>query len=207
MPKAGTFLTMSEARMCVNRFSQNLNSIYSSIPSDMVTRVPDDPNNRFRRTSFQSYRSRSRSPSPMGTTVQPSELLPRCIDILGSIVLEDCRFQVASLRLRKPPNALQALVLDVSQVLIHTHRNDPKVVRDIALALVPAFYTYPSQMHAKLLGFFEDVIMRSALMELDRIHFKRDFPNNQSNFGECTCSETVSCVYSFSFAERQEIQG
>ncbi|KAJ7449837.1 hypothetical protein FB451DRAFT_1286715 [Mycena latifolia] len=119
------------------------------------------------RNSLQPSGRRSRSPSPAATGTSP-ELLSQCISILASVVFEDCRFQTHSPRPSRPPNSLQALVLDVSQFLIHTHRHEPKIVSEIGLALIPAFSTFQPEMHVRLLAFFEDGVIRSILEDLGR---------------------------------------
>ncbi|KAJ7709877.1 hypothetical protein B0H17DRAFT_1029591 [Mycena rosella] len=119
------------------------------------------------RNSLQPSGRRSRSPSPASAGATP-ELLSQCISILASIVLEDCRFQTHSPRPSRPPNSLQALVLDVSQFLLHTHHYDPKIVSEIGLALIPAFATFQPEMHVRLLAFFEDGVIRSILEGLRR---------------------------------------
>ncbi|KAJ7632645.1 hypothetical protein FB45DRAFT_913016 [Roridomyces roridus] len=118
------------------------------------------------RNSLQPSGGRSRSPSPMPSGTTP-ELLSECISILASVILEDCRFQTAP-RPSRPPNSLQALMLDVAQFLIHTHRRDPKIVCEIGLAMIPAFSTFPRGMFVRLLAFFEDGVIRSLLDELSR---------------------------------------
>ncbi|KAH8117558.1 hypothetical protein DFH11DRAFT_1504486 [Phellopilus nigrolimitatus] len=129
----------------------------------------EKPSFRFRRSSFQSSGRRSRSFSPGRSKKSSSELLSQCISILRSIVNEDCRFQVNSLRLARPPNALQALTLDVSQILVHLHRGNAKILYDIGLVIVPAFSSFPGSMHGRLLRFFEDGLLRSMLQDLNRL--------------------------------------
>jgi hypothetical protein len=84
------------------------------------------------------------------------------------VVAEDCRFKIASPRPSRPPNALQALTLDIAQFLLHTHRHDPKIVSQIGFALIPAFGTFVAGMHTRLLTFFEGVI-RASLEELKQL--------------------------------------
>ncbi|KAF7304918.1 hypothetical protein MKEN_01206100 [Mycena kentingensis (nom. inval.)] len=117
------------------------------------------------RNSLQPAGRRSRSSSPSNHASSP-ELLSQCISILSSIILEDCRFQIHAPRPSRPPNSLQTLVLDVAQFLLHSHRHDPKIVSEIGLALIPAFNTFPTTMHARLLAFFEDGLLRSLLSDL-----------------------------------------
>ncbi|KAJ7063344.1 hypothetical protein C8F01DRAFT_1132647 [Mycena amicta] len=119
------------------------------------------------RNSFQPSGRRSRSPSPAHAGSAP-ELLSQCISVLASVILEDCRFQIRIPRPSRPPNSLQALVLDVAQFLLHTHRHDPKIVSDIGFALIPAFNTFAPSMHSRLLAFFEDGVIRNVLDDLAR---------------------------------------
>lgn len=123
---------------------------------------------RLRRNSLQvvaGRRSRSPSPAPRGY-VQAPELLSQCISVLASIVLEDCRFKISSPRPSRPPNALQVVVLDIAQFLIHTQRHEPKVISQIGFALIPAFSTFPVEMQPRLLAFFEDGIIRGVFEDL-----------------------------------------
>jgi hypothetical protein len=63
---------------------------------------------------------------------------------------------------------LQAVVLDVAQFLIHTQRHDPKILSQIAFALIPAFSTFQIEMQPRLLAFFEVGIIRGVLEDLGR---------------------------------------
>ncbi|SJL00440.1 uncharacterized protein ARMOST_03753 [Armillaria ostoyae] len=121
---------------------------------------------------------RSRSPSPASTSVggqvHSTELLSQCISILSSVVSEDCRYKISSPRPSRPPNALQALTLKVAQFLLHVHRRNPKVVSQIGFALIPAFYTFPPEMSARLLAFFEECIIRGILDDLREVQGLQD---------------------------------
>lgn len=123
---------------------------------------------RLRRNSLQVVGGRrSRSPSPArGRYVQAPELLSQCISVLASVVSEDCRFKISSPRPSRPPNALQAVVLDIAQFLIHTQRHEPKVISQIGFALIPAFSTFHVEMQPRLLAFFEEGIVRGVLEDL-----------------------------------------
>lgn len=121
---------------------------------------------RFRRSSFQRSGRRSRSFSP-GRKKGPSpELLSQCLSTISSIINEDCKFQLRSRRLSRPPNALQALTLDIVQVLVHLHMCTAKVLYEIGMNLIPAFSTFPLSMHGRLLNFFENVLIRPVLDSL-----------------------------------------
>ncbi|KAK1236541.1 hypothetical protein PQX77_000234 [Marasmius sp. AFHP31] len=135
----------------------------------------------FRRSigNLQPGNRRSRSPSPgFGKRNKIGGLLPQCISILSSVVLEDCRYKVASPRPSRPPNALQSLTLEVSQFLLHTHRHSPKIVSEIAFALIPAFSTFPYEYCGRLLAFFEECVVRSVLGELRSV---QGLSNNSSD--------------------------
>ena len=122
-----------------------------------------------RRSSRSKSGHRSRSSSPLkgrlGKLPAP-DLLAHSVTILASIVSEDCRFQVATPRPSRPPNALQSVVLDAAGYLLHMNRRNPKVVSRIGFALLPAFYTFRPEMHRKLLAFFDTMVMRPMLESL-----------------------------------------
>ncbi|KAF8212196.1 hypothetical protein K438DRAFT_1230880 [Mycena galopus ATCC 62051] len=136
-----------------------------SVPEARSTKSP------FRisrnRNSLQPSERRSRSHSPAVSGKSP-ELLSQCISVVASVILEDCRFQTQFPRPSRPPNSLQALILDVAQFLLHTHQHDPKVISEIGLSLIPAFSTFPLEMHGRLLAFFEDGVIRKLLENLER---------------------------------------
>lgn len=122
---------------------------------------------RFRRSSFNTGGRRARSFSP-SRPKRPSSsgLLTQLMAVLSSVVLEDCRFQIKSVRLSRPPNALQAITLDVCSIFAYMHRASAKVLYDIGLAVLPAFSTFPQSMHKRLLRFFEDGLLRMMLFSL-----------------------------------------
>ncbi|KAF8077923.1 hypothetical protein FPV67DRAFT_1403007 [Lyophyllum atratum] len=126
-------------------------------------------------------RSVSTSPSDRGQTLAP-ELLSLCISILASIVLEDGRYQIASPRPSRPPNALQALVLDIAQFLLHINRHDSNVTMKIGFAMVPAFSTFRSEMHSRLLTFFETAVMRGVLEDLEQIQGVNEIASGTTGF-------------------------
>ena len=120
------------------------------------------------RNSFRSGGKRSRSLSQSKDDVHVPELLFICVSILASVIAEDCRYKVALPRPERPPNALQILTLNIAQFLIHFHRHDPRIISHIAFAMIPAFSTFPPQMHIRLLNFFETNIVRLVLQDLGR---------------------------------------
>ncbi|KAG8969663.1 hypothetical protein FRC03_001535 [Tulasnella sp. 419] len=124
---------------------------------------PPSPKSPFRRRR-QSLR---RSPSRERRNLHDQEILDQIITIVSEIIAEDCRFKVKLVRLSKPPNSLQSVSLDVAQCLIQSQRSDPKTVADIAFAVLPAFTTFPPEMHPRLIAFFEDHLVRPALDSLE----------------------------------------
>ncbi|EKM55578.1 uncharacterized protein PHACADRAFT_184361, partial [Phanerochaete carnosa HHB-10118-sp] len=129
---------------------------------------------RKRRLSSQG-RSRSRSASPSRYDDEPSqapELLSQCITILSSVIVEDCRFRVYALNLAKPPYSLQGVTLDVAQILLHMHRDEPRILSRIGFTLMPAFQSFPTSMHARLLQFFEEGVLGGMLENLQKMQGK-----------------------------------
>ncbi|OAX44683.1 hypothetical protein K503DRAFT_196614 [Rhizopogon vinicolor AM-OR11-026] len=142
----------------------------------------------MRRSSISGRRSRSPSPSTK-EHLKAASLLSSCISILSSVILEDCRFQVSSPRPSKPPNALQSVCLDIAQILTHVHRNEPSIVCRIAFAVLPAFGTFRSEMHSRLLIFFNSVILTGVLEDLNRI---RGISTHDEVFASQDQANTVS---------------
>ncbi|EMD38403.1 hypothetical protein CERSUDRAFT_113558 [Gelatoporia subvermispora B] len=124
----------------------------------------------LRKRGVASGRRRSRSRSRSRSNVLETEIaeqIPRllsvCISVVASVIREDCRYRSSTPRLIRPPNALQAATLDVAQFLVHAHRDDSHVSTQIAYAVIPAFYTFEPKMHARLLAFFDDVVLGTTL--------------------------------------------
>ncbi|KAF8964709.1 hypothetical protein BDZ97DRAFT_1815206 [Flammula alnicola] len=143
----------------------------SSLLHESLGEVDSKLSSTFRRSrnSFRTGGKRSRSTSPYKGQVQVPQLLSLCMSILASVVSEDCRYRVASPRPSRPPNSLQILTLNIAQFLIHSHRHDPQVISQIASAMIPAFYTFHHQMHARLLSFFESSVIRVVLHSLGQL--------------------------------------
>jgi len=142
--------------------------------------VGEKPKSPFHRSrgSLQPGGRRSRSPSPVHTRqIQAPELLSSCISALASVVLEDCRYKIASPRPSRPPNALQSLTLDVAQFLLHTHAHHPHIIAEIGFAIIPAFTTFQPETHGRLLNFFESAIVRSMLNNLRKLQGVDDILN------------------------------
>ncbi|KAH7867873.1 uncharacterized protein C8R40DRAFT_889938 [Lentinula edodes] len=134
----------------------------------------------FRRSlQPRGKRSRSPSPDPKARDTTSTGLLTQCISAIASVVSEDCRFQIASPSPSRPPYALQAVTLEVAQFLLHTYRRASEIVSQIVFALIPAFSTFPREMHARLLAFFEECVTRNALEELSLIQGVRGIKSAQ----------------------------
>ncbi|PPR08077.1 hypothetical protein CVT24_010538 [Panaeolus cyanescens] len=131
---------------------------------------------RQSRSSIRAPTSRLPSASPSySNKVHIPELLALCVSVLGSVVLEDCRYKILAPRPSRPPNALQSLTLSVAQFLIHHHGRDPQVISQISIAMIPAFYTFPESMYARLLTFFESSvigIITGNLEQLSPLHLR-----------------------------------
>ncbi|KAF8522278.1 hypothetical protein BU17DRAFT_44873 [Hysterangium stoloniferum] len=96
----------------------------------------------------------------------PPGLLLECINIISSIISEDCRYKVSSARLSRPPYGLQAISLDIAQILTNAHRHEPNILSLIGFAVIPAFSTFDAVLHTRLLVFFENGIIRGMLEDL-----------------------------------------
>ncbi|KIJ44065.1 hypothetical protein M422DRAFT_252558, partial [Sphaerobolus stellatus SS14] len=113
--------------------------------------------------------SPQRSVSPTRNPGKPPELLLECIDILASIVTEDGRYKVSAARLSRPTYALQAICLDIAQILISQHLDDAKILSIIGFAMIPAFSSFSPSLHGRLLSFFETILIRRMLEDLQGI--------------------------------------
>jgi len=68
----------------------------------------------------------------------------------------------------RPPYSLQAKTLEVAELLLELqgHRPEPRFIQQLAYALIPAFSSFPSETHTRLLMFFENCVVRGALQQL-----------------------------------------
>lgn len=122
----------------------------------------------IRRTSA-TPRRRPRSQSQGIHESPDSNLLARCLDILGSIVQEDCRFRASRTRLNKPPYMLQLVTINIARLLASFNWHKPDVMAKIGIVMIPAFYSFPTTMHTLLLQFFEESILRTVLQSLSTL--------------------------------------
>jgi len=111
------------------------------------------------------------------------KLLSQCISILSSIIAEDCRYRLRNYSPLRPPHSLQAISLEIARFMLHIHRGESKVVSDVAFALIPAFVTFPPEMHPRLLLFFEESILRVNLVDL--FDARRSGESKMGHSSEC----------------------
>ncbi|KIY43409.1 hypothetical protein FISHEDRAFT_10379, partial [Fistulina hepatica ATCC 64428] len=145
------------------------------ILDDGEVTVEDDSRPKNRKSVSPFRRSRTtdvRSPSPSSSysghlkvLCQTPELLSSCIQVLASVVSEDCRYQTSHPSAAYPPKSLQAVALHVAHHLLYNHRDDPRIVAQIGFAMIPAFATFPEEMYGWLLTFFE-TLLRGASQTL-----------------------------------------
>jgi len=164
-------------RFLINYFSglAYLKSVFTSSlwedgPHDGDSKLPSPFRSSRHSSKSGSVHPRSASHHSSKGQVQVPDLLPLCVSILGSIVAEDCRYRVAFPRPSRPPNALQILTLNIAQFLLHTHQHNPYVISQVTFAILPAFYTFHSQLYARLLIFMETSVVRIILQNLGRLH-------------------------------------
>jgi hypothetical protein len=80
------------------------------------------------------------------------------LDVLFSVISEDCRFQMSSRSLQQLPNYLQFVCLDVARQLVRINSRNPYILSQICMAVLPAFSTFRREMWQRLLGFFEELL-------------------------------------------------
>jgi hypothetical protein len=138
--------------------------ILSSVLQEVTNAAGERSSSPFRRSRVSFHGGKpSRSPKE---AMQVPKLLFLCLSVLTSIVAEDCRYKINSPRPSRPPNALQALTINVAQFLIHANRHDPRVISQIGFAMIPAFSTFHPELHPRLLSFFEENLIRPVLQRL-----------------------------------------
>lgn len=140
-------------------------------------------------------RSRSRSASPQREVyVKPPELLAQCISVITTVISNDCRYQVSVPRLKRPPNALQAITLDVAQFLLHAHWHSPKVISQIGFAVIQAFQTFRPAMHTRLLTFFDECVVGGILEQLGQVQGMPFLDPTSPTAGQANRSSTHDCA-------------
>lgn len=165
--------------------------ILSSVLQEVTNAAGERSSSPFRRSrvSFHGGKS-SRSPPPSKEVMQVPELLSLCLSVLTSVVAEDCRYKIISPRPSRPPNALQALTINVAQLLIHANRHDARVISQIGFAMIPAFSTFHPELHPRLLSFFEENLIRPALQHLRQMQGVEETDAIPLDEGEGTSSYT-----------------
>ncbi|KAM6500500.1 hypothetical protein JOM56_003514 [Amanita muscaria] len=121
----------------------------------------------FRKSVSSFQGSSPHSPSPIRqSTINASELWLQCVSILASVVQEECRYKATAPGPRRPAHALHAVCLDVAQYLARSQWHDPQLLSHVAQATIPAFSTFPKDMHGRVLKFFEESIILCLLEDL-----------------------------------------
>lgn len=89
--------------------------------------------------------------------------------MISSVIEEDCRFQVRHPRPVRPPHALQAVTLDVAQLVLYTRRYDPRSIAQVGFAVLPAFRVFKPALHTRILTFFDEGVIGWMLSYLDKL--------------------------------------
>lgn len=151
--------------------------------------------------SFDSFASEegSRAPSPDEDDDEThQDIMLRCIDLLSSILLEDCRFQTSSPTPFNPPNALQALTLQFARVLLMAIRGDLELQSKVSFTMLAAFTNFRPEMRPKLLGFLNEGTIRSSVEELRELRRRFLFDDGVSFTGvatQCLSYDSQTVVY------------
>jgi hypothetical protein len=93
------------------------------------------------------------------------DLRQSCIALLAEVIAEDCRYQVLSPRLHAPPNALQAICLNLALALLEADPL-PATLASVGFAVLPAFDTFEPCLYPRLLEFYGNGILRPMLTQL-----------------------------------------
>lgn len=133
-----------------------------SPPLPVPEEAPTSPRTPFRRRRPSLRRSHSKE----RRGPKNDDIVDECLDLLEELISEDCRYRVKKVQLSRPPNRLQSVCLDFAQCLLTNQHRNPKIMADIGFAVIPAFTTFPREMHARLLRFFEESVLRGMLDDL-----------------------------------------
>jgi len=164
---SGCVLYFLNSQLYTNRVLSLLNKPVPASDSDIKPSISPF---RRSRASVNNSGTKSRSPSPSSRTqVYVSELLTLCISVLASVVAEDCRFRINFPRPFSPSNALQAITLNVAQVLLLINAHNFHIVSQIAHALIPAFSSFDRAMYPRIISFFNQGIIRNSLLSLRKL--------------------------------------
>ncbi|KZT67735.1 hypothetical protein DAEQUDRAFT_712938 [Daedalea quercina L-15889] len=184
-----TFDLMSQLKdVLIISAAQKWDILNDSAMLDPYAKSRDSVRNRRSAGRRFSNDSRTSSASAMGQR-STTHLLSQCIATLASVIAEDCRFQVASPRPSRPPNALQSISLDVAQFLIHSHQHDPGVLSQVAFAVIPAFHTFDPVMHVRLLAFFDEGLIGPIIDDLNRLRSSYNDMSTGTPFGDSSQDE------------------
>ncbi|CAG8570339.1 6834_t:CDS:10 [Dentiscutata erythropus] len=102
--------------------------------------------------------SRSNSPYPSNKKKSPG-ILEIILEILNDMVQNDCRYKVTNPRLIRPPNALQAIILDVAHLLINQNPHSSSWLYELGMALIPGFNCFSDPLRSRLLKFYSDFLI------------------------------------------------
>ena len=142
--------------------------------AEIVFRAPlrtsSRPGNRSPSPRPSPFRRRKSAPAHVQTLDSLDDevdMQSSCLELIAEVVEEDCRYRVRNPTPKVPTYALQAVTLDVALAVIEP---DPKphTLSAVAFSLIPAFYTFHTRLHSRLLQFFEEAILRELLKLLQK---------------------------------------
>ncbi|CAG8540918.1 11607_t:CDS:2, partial [Scutellospora calospora] len=102
--------------------------------------------------------NRSRTPYPSNQKKSPG-ILEIILEILHDMVQNDCRYKVMNPRLARPPNALQAIILDVAHLLINQNPHSSGWLYELGMTLIPGFNCFSDALRSRLLKFYSDFLI------------------------------------------------
>ncbi|CAH1761786.1 14909_t:CDS:10 [Entrophospora sp. SA101] len=109
--------------------------------------------------------NRGRSPSPsryiqdIPFIKKGSTILNSILEVLYDIVHNDCRYKITSPRPTRPPNALQAITLDVARLLVNQNPYSPVWLYELGMTMLPGFNYFGDVLRSKLLIFYIDFLL------------------------------------------------
>ena len=103
------------------------------------------------------------------------------MEVLYDIVHNDCRYKITSPRPTRPPNALQAVTLDVAHLLVNQNPYSPVWLYELGMTMLPGFNYFGDVLCSKLLIFYTDFLLENLIACQYDFVIENSFDEKSSN--------------------------
>nr|CAG8533934.1 14864_t:CDS:10 [Entrophospora candida] len=158
-------INFGDRRVILNYFIESfLINILTQLSLFISTRTAaTPPESPFSSRDPSPNRGRSPSPSRYIQDIpfikKGSTILNSILEVLYDIVHNDCRYKITSPRPTRPPNALQAITLDVAHLLVNQNPYSPVWLYELGMTMLPGFNYFGDVLRSKLLIFYIDFLL------------------------------------------------